>query len=327
MRPSLFILFFTVALSQSGKHWYYFIDQNKLAINGYDPVAYFISNQAEKGNPKFQSNYEDVLYQFSSLQNLEHFQKDPSKYVPRFGGWCAFVMAVFKEKAGFAQGRSDSDPTNFKIINNQLYLFTKTPGFDGLEKWNLNDESIMIERAEKFWKSRVMRGEKYPVKPDGIAVDARMELLDFQPLIGSWEGSNQWLVDPKTKKYSRKTPGKWIFEYDYKGYCIKDDFYYPNPLWAGPATRIYDAMKEKWFMMYMPLAQPIEYSWKMEGYFDEKGRLHGEFKSKDAQGEYIQKILFYDIEADSFKWKADRSYDNGATWIEDRVILEMKRVK
>src|SRR4051794_12010407 len=66
--------------------------ENKLAIQGYDPVAYFKQNNAVEGSKEYATYYQGATYYFSSAANKEEFKKNPAQYEPQYGGWCAYAM-------------------------------------------------------------------------------------------------------------------------------------------------------------------------------------------------------------------------------------------
>jgi len=61
-----------------------------VAIQGYDPVAFFTDHQPVKGNPQFQSDYHGAKYFFASADHKAAFDKAPAQYEPQFGGYCAY---------------------------------------------------------------------------------------------------------------------------------------------------------------------------------------------------------------------------------------------
>jgi YHS domain-containing protein len=117
---------------------------NKLAIQGYDPVAYFLQNKALKGKKELNHTYQGVVYYFSSKNNLEAFQKNPTAYEPQYGGWCAYAMGANGEKV-------DVDPETFKIIDQKLYLFYNRFFNNTLKSWN-KDESRLKVKADQSWQ-------------------------------------------------------------------------------------------------------------------------------------------------------------------------------
>lgn len=113
-----------------------------IAIQGYDPVAYF-SNKALKGDKKYTTNYLGVVYYFSSEDNKNNFLKNPSKYEPQYGGWCAFAMGDYGKKV-------EIDPETFKIVDDKLYLFYNAYFNNTLKSWN-KDEKNLKAKADKNW--------------------------------------------------------------------------------------------------------------------------------------------------------------------------------
>jgi YHS domain-containing protein len=117
--------------------------ESGLAIQGYDPVAYFTQNKAVEGNKQFSASYEGATYRFASAANKDLFLKDPKKYEPQYGGWCAYAMGATGEKV-------EIDPETFKILNGKLYLFYHSWTNNTLLKWN-KDEVNLKTKADKSW--------------------------------------------------------------------------------------------------------------------------------------------------------------------------------
>jgi len=116
-----------------------------LAIQGYDPVAYFKSNEATKGKKEISYEFEDVTYYFSSEANRDAFKKNPAAYEPQYGGWCAYAMGETGEKV-------EIDPETFKILDGKLYLFYNAYFNNTLPKWNKN-ETALKSKADKNWNT------------------------------------------------------------------------------------------------------------------------------------------------------------------------------
>jgi YHS domain-containing protein len=119
--------------------------EHNLAIQGYDPVAYFKQNAAVKGKKEQAVFYQGVTYYFSSTANKEEFKKNPAQYEPQYGGWCAYAMGSKGEKVVI-------DPNTFKITENKLYLFYNKFFNNTLTSWN-KDESRLKEKADINWKT------------------------------------------------------------------------------------------------------------------------------------------------------------------------------
>lgn len=119
------------------------IDKSSLAIQGYDPVAYFTSKKAIEGNKEISLAYDGITYHFANTQNRELFKASPAKYEPQFGCWCAYAMGEKGEKVSI-------DPETFKITNGKLYLFYNKYFNNTLKDWNKN-ESTLKAKAEQNW--------------------------------------------------------------------------------------------------------------------------------------------------------------------------------
>lgn len=118
--------------------------ENKIAIQGYDPVAYFNHSKGVKGKKQIAALYEGVIYNFSSSENKSAFLKNPSKYEPQFGGWCAYAM-------GSTGGKVEINPETFKIIDGKLYLFYNAYFNNTLKDWNKDEGSLKL-KADNNWK-------------------------------------------------------------------------------------------------------------------------------------------------------------------------------
>jgi len=72
------------------------IDKSGLALQGYDPVAYFTDGKPVKGLPEFTATYKGATYQFASAEHKQLFEKSPTKYEPQFGGFCGYAASINK---------------------------------------------------------------------------------------------------------------------------------------------------------------------------------------------------------------------------------------
>lgn len=114
-----------------------------LAIKGFDPVAYFTQREGMKGDKKWSASVHEVTYYFSSEQNRDLFKKDPSKYEPQYGGFCAYAMGKDGTKV-------DIDPETFKIIDGRLFLFYNRFFNNTLKSWD-KDEAGLHKNADANW--------------------------------------------------------------------------------------------------------------------------------------------------------------------------------
>ncbi|WP_291150542.1 YHS domain-containing (seleno)protein [Flavobacterium sp. UBA7680] len=118
--------------------------ENKVGIQGYDPVGYFNQGKAVKGKKEISTSYQGVTYNFSSIENKNAFLKNPSKYEPQYGGWCAYAM-------GSAGKKVEINPETFKISDGKLYLFYNAYFNNTLKSWN-PDEAELKVKADNNWK-------------------------------------------------------------------------------------------------------------------------------------------------------------------------------
>ena len=116
------------------------IDAPRLALKGYDVVAYFTGSKAQPGTANFRTDFDGMRYQFSSAQNRAAFSADPDRYLPQFGGYCA--MGISKGK------RFESDPTLWKIIDGKLYVFSSPNASEAAGK-----DPEILTRARLQWEA------------------------------------------------------------------------------------------------------------------------------------------------------------------------------
>lgn len=137
------ILFALTCASLSAQTTDYNLKKGYVA-NGYDVVAYF-NNEAIEGNKKFSTSFNNVKYKFSSEQNLITFNNNPKKYVPQYGGYCAYAIAIKGEKVSI-------NPKTFQIKSGKLYLFYNAWGTNTLDLWNEEKENKLTEKADYNWQ-------------------------------------------------------------------------------------------------------------------------------------------------------------------------------
>jgi len=112
---------------------------------GYDVVAYF-DNQAIEGKNDYAITYDGVKFKFYSKENLSLFLKTPEKYLPQYGGYCAYAIAEKGKKVNI-------DPETFEIRDGKLYLFYNSWGTNTLELWLKNDVKGLQKKADKNWEA------------------------------------------------------------------------------------------------------------------------------------------------------------------------------
>lgn len=90
------------------------LDKNGLAIQGYDPVAFFTNGMPVQGKPEFQLRHNGGLYYFASKEHRDLFKAGPEKYEPAFGGFCAYGVSRNK--------LVEIDVNAFQIVDGRLLL-------------------------------------------------------------------------------------------------------------------------------------------------------------------------------------------------------------
>lgn len=123
-------------------------DANKVALGGYDVVAYQTVHTSVRGSKDHSTKINDTILYFSSNENLQMFKKDPQKYLPQYGGYCAFGVGQNNVKVL-------SDPKTFKFHNGKLHLFYndfhKGKVLNTIIPWNENEKKLS-SNADKNWK-------------------------------------------------------------------------------------------------------------------------------------------------------------------------------
>lgn len=122
----------------------HFVNDDGLALEGYDPVSYFKSEEPEKGNKKITHTHKGLIYRFLSEENKKAFIENPDKYEPAYGGWCAYALAANGNKM-------EPDPETYKILDGKVYLFYNSFFNNTLPKWN-EDEANMKTKADEVWQ-------------------------------------------------------------------------------------------------------------------------------------------------------------------------------
>lgn len=115
------------------------IDEQGLGIHGYDPVAYFTDGKAIAGKAEFAAQHGGATYRFASAEHRDLFVADPAKFLPQYGGYCAYGTALNK--------KFDGDPNAWKVVDGKLYL-NLSP--DVQKKW-LEDVPGNITKADAAW--------------------------------------------------------------------------------------------------------------------------------------------------------------------------------
>ncbi|WP_085900885.1 YHS domain-containing (seleno)protein [Kiloniella majae] len=112
---------------------------SSVAINGYDPVAYFKAGKPVEGSKDHKTEWMGATWYFSSKENLDTFIAMPETFAPQYGGYCAWAVA---------QGDTAStDPHAWKIVDNKLYLNYSA---DIQSRWE-RDITGNIQKGDNNW--------------------------------------------------------------------------------------------------------------------------------------------------------------------------------
>jgi hypothetical protein len=112
---------------------------SKLALDGYDPVAYFETGRPARGQADHATIWKGVEFRFASAESLARFRADPGRYAPQYGGYCAWAVS----QGYLAKG----DPRHWRIVSGKLYL-----NYNAVvqKRWEA-DIPGFIAKAEKNW--------------------------------------------------------------------------------------------------------------------------------------------------------------------------------
>lgn len=119
------------------------LDKTGVAIQGYDPVAFFTDNKPVKGDQKLPVKHDRAIYFFSSKEHKDLFKADPAKYTPEFGGYCAYGVSRNK--------LVEIDVDAFQIVDGKLLLQYSKGVRDDFNK----DTKGNLAKADANWASLV----------------------------------------------------------------------------------------------------------------------------------------------------------------------------
>ncbi|MGI9550532.1 MAG: YHS domain-containing (seleno)protein [Aurantibacter sp.] len=121
------------------------IDNSNIALAGYSPVSYLDLGLAQRGSKEYKSEYRKVAYYLTSAEQKATFDKNPSKYLPQYGGFCAFGT--------YAGAKFRVDPNKFMVKEGKYYLFLNNVELDAKQLWLAeNDHRKLAGKADDNWK-------------------------------------------------------------------------------------------------------------------------------------------------------------------------------
>jgi len=121
------------------------IDNSNIALQGYSPVSYLDLGIAQKGLQAFKSEYNKVTYYFTNADQKAAFDRNPSKYLPQYGGFCAFGI--------YAGAKFRPDPNKFIVKDGKYFLYLYNLELDAQQLWLAeNNHNALVATANTNWQ-------------------------------------------------------------------------------------------------------------------------------------------------------------------------------
>lgn len=143
MKKIVFYLFAFFSVQLVAQTDYY--TKKGVVIEGYDVTSYF-NGTPLKGTKQFSVTYDGAEFYFANEKNKKAFQANPNKYMPQYGGYCAYAVGLKSQKIKI-------DPETFEIRDGKLYLFYNSWGTNTLDLWNKKGAEQLQLKADENWKS------------------------------------------------------------------------------------------------------------------------------------------------------------------------------
>jgi YHS domain-containing protein len=126
------------------------VDRDGVAVDGYDVVAYFTENAPVPGRAEHSSVHDGATYRFASAEHKAMFDAEPGRYVPAFGGFCAYAVS--------RKALRPIDPAIFHFVDGRLFLQHTKKAYDLFER----DEAGNTKKADANWPRLVeKKADKY----------------------------------------------------------------------------------------------------------------------------------------------------------------------
>lgn len=196
-------------------------DKNGLALEGYDPVAYFTDGKPVKGNPSHATRRNGAVYQFASAEHKATFDADPTRYEPQYGGYCGYAASINR--------LSPISPEWFQVIDGRLILQHNKKAWD---LWN-KDLAGNIVKADANWPGLVTRHgtvardkQLVNLDRDGLALEGYDPISYFEdgkPVRGDagfeavYDGARYHFASKEHREQFENDPSK--FAPAFGGYC------------------------------------------------------------------------------------------------------------
>lgn len=122
-----------------------------VGLEGFDPVSYWPEGggRPTQGTIKLTFSHAGVAYRFASEKNLEAFKAAPERFLPQYGGYCAWAMGAIDQ-------RVDVNPKHYVIRDGRLYLFFSDANVVTRDAWK-KDAAALIEKADQNYAKLLAR--------------------------------------------------------------------------------------------------------------------------------------------------------------------------
>lgn len=110
-----------------------------LGLHGVDAVTLTGLGAVAEGDATYTVTHDGAAYYFASKASADTFSEDPEGYLPQYGGFCAFAVALGK--------KFDGDPMFADIVDGKLYLFVN----DAIFQKYLADREGTLSKAAQVW--------------------------------------------------------------------------------------------------------------------------------------------------------------------------------
>lgn len=149
------------------------------------------------------------------------------------------------------------------------------------------------------------------------------EASQFDYLIGDWT----FVAQSKSPNTPPTYEGRWTARRAFDGFGIVDEWRVLTPdgatAYLGFTARVFDRESMTWKLQFLNVRAG---RWSTQHAVFRDGEMHLWWEEQDADGRpFTARVRYFDIQPDSFRWEMDRSYDGGASWIEDFLTMTVRR--
>jgi len=114
-------------------------NETRIALDGYDPVAYFTDGRPVKGSQDFTFAFDDAVYYFNGAEHRAMFAADPDRYAPQYAGYCAIGVSMGM--------KAHADPEAWAITDGKLFVFHSKNGVPMFAQ----DSAAIVKKADANW--------------------------------------------------------------------------------------------------------------------------------------------------------------------------------